>query len=207
MPKILVCGYRRTGKDALAAIMSGQHIPARFKWRIYARDKTLKLERDLSCKRIAFADELKAEASAVYSIPLGVPDEQKDIKQFIHYKTKWEVSARDIYIEWGNIRRNEDIDYWCRAAFESIDESDICIVTDWRFPNEKEYTFRTFKDTVTVRVYRSDVPEPDANIESEHKLDDFQTDFLLIRDDFPGEFERTCSKFPQYKDYIPTGVL
>lgn len=236
---VLVCGYRRTGKDTLYSILSENNLDRvntnktldlsnLFKWRIYREPSKLTTNIKesgskrgsegssiadvnmssghiyVSYLRKAFADALKRETSEVYEIPLVISDAEKDIKQFTHYKSKELVSARDIYIEWGRIRRSEDVDYWCKAAFTNIpeDENITCVVTDWRYRNEVKYVLDAFENVVTVRIYRSDVPEPDMNIDSEHDLDKYVTDILLIEDGKEGEFEKTIERFPQYKDYV-----
>lgn len=218
---VLVCGYRRTGKDTLYSILSKQIRSVNlFKWRIY-RLSSMKHEFNSGIYvRMAFADALKCEASEEYGIPLIISDTEKDVKQFKHYKSGKIVSARDIYIEWGTIKRNEDIDYWCKALINdfyalncssdefkeeysiSKDPRVTCVVTDWRFENEVKYVLTTFSDVITIRVYRSDVPIPDANIDSEHDLNKYPTDILLIQDGIEGEFEKAVELFPQYHDYI-----
>ena len=55
---------------------------------------------------------------------------------------------------------------------------------------------------IIVHVYRSEVLEPASDINSEHELDNYCTNFLLILDNIDGEFERTVSRFSQYKDHI-----
>lgn len=205
---ILVCGYKRTGKDTLMSILAGT--TSRFHWRIYKHPSALQKRFDHEIYiRTAFADALKREAGIEYGIPLEVPDSDKDSKLYVHYQTGELVSARDIYIEWGSIRRSQDIDYWCKAAFNTIksDDNAAYVVTDWRFSNEGNYVTRAFPSVITVRVYRSDVPEPDANIESEHQLDYYQTDFLLLSDGVDGEFERAVQKFPQYANYVECEVI
>lgn len=205
----LVCGYRRTGKDTLYDILSGAQISGLFKWRVYKNASNQYNLRSISSKyeRTAFANALKEEVSEVYNIPLVISDADKDIKQFVHYKTGEVVSARDIYIEWGTIRREQDINYWCKKALNPYlhprENPTTSVTTDWRFPNELQYAQSMFEDVVTIRVYRSDIPEPDLDIASEHSLDDYVTDYLLIRDGLDGEFEKTIQRFPQYASYVP----
>jgi hypothetical protein len=211
MKILLVCGYRRTGKDSLCNILAGETVHARFAWRIYKHPDKLDFPRDKGTRfcRTGFADTLKKEASVEYGIPLVISDSDKDVKQFTHHQTGAIVSARDIYIEWGAIRRSQDPDYWCKVAFDAIEDttSTVCVVTDWRFPNEAEYVIRNFSEVVSARVYRSEVPEPPSNIESEHALDNYSTDFLLIQDGLEEEFEKAVKRFPQYCNYVPCGTV
>lgn len=204
MKVILICGYRRTGKDTVCASLL--HSDGKYRWRIYKHPSSIHKYFDKSPNssyfRTAFADALKIEASAEYGIPITVNDADKDTKQFVHYKTNETVSARDIYIEWGAFRRTQNIDYWCKMALdENCAKGGNCVVTDWRFCNESRYANDNF-DVTTVRVYRSEVPEPAIDIQSEHDLDDYCTDFLLISDGVEGEFEKAVQRFPQYKDYV-----
>jgi hypothetical protein len=210
MKVLLVCGYRRTGKDYLYNLLSGKQVESRFRWKIYKNGERLNMSLgsiDIEYQRTSFADLLKSEASTEYGIPPIVPDSDKEVKQFIHYKTGKVVSARDIYIEWGQVRRSQDADYWCKNAFNQIKNKAVCVVTDWRFRNESEYVMKNFDEVITIRVYRSDVLEPDINIDSEHNLDSYQTDILLVRDDVEGEFEKAAIRFPQYQRYIASGLI
>jgi len=82
---ILICGYKRTGKDTLYAILSNQvTFSNRFKWRIYKHPNQInrKFQSDnetIYYERIAFADLLKHEASEIYGIPEIISDSDKDI--------------------------------------------------------------------------------------------------------------------------------
>lgn len=215
---ILTCGYRRTGKDTFFTKLIGDKDNL-FSWRVYKHPTAIDKQIDLllSYKRIAFADSLKEEAASKYKIPVIIPDAEKDVKQFIHYQTQKLVSSRDIHIEWGALRRLEDIDYWCKQGFKSYINNkstdfnqkitEGLVVTDWRFHNESEYAFRNFHNVYTIRLYRSDIIEPDITISSEHDLDNYLTDFLLLRDDIPNEYEKALEKFPQYKGYIPCELI
>lgn len=216
MTKILqICGYRRTGKDKFYDIISGNCDNNRFKWRIYRdpdENRSFVESGKIKYVKKSFASELKNEASSVYNIPAKISDNDKDLKQFKHYKTGQLVSARDIYIEWGKYRRSQDINYWCEKVLvsiisENIDDTLRYIITDWRFLNEDNYIANKYHDRMTIRLFRSDVPIPDKNEESEHQLDNYKTDFLLIRDDLNDEFGKAIEIFPQYKEYIQCGFL
>lgn len=207
----LVCGYRRTGKDTFFIKISsspGNKLETLFKWRVFALNPSHIKFDEFNSVRTAFADSLKEEASEEYNIPLVVPDVDKDIKQFVHYKSEATVSARDIYLEWGAIRRTQDPDYWCKAAFKkvSLNEKINCVVTDWRYRNEATHVLNNYQNVTTVRLWRSDVPEPPAHIDSEHDLDNYRTDILLLRDDMEGELQKAKEKFPQYVNYVATDI-
>jgi hypothetical protein len=158
----------------------------------------------------AFAKILKRESSEVYGIPLVVPDAEKDVAQFTHYRTHETVSARDIYIEWGAIRRAQDPNYWCKKVCETFAPVNgiSYMITDWRFRNEIEYVQSVTNGVTSVRIYRSDVPVPDFDIPSEHDLDEYPTDLLLLKDhNSSDEFRRALILFPQYQDYEITDIV
>ena len=208
----LIAGYRRTGKDMLFNILSNPNDDtSRFKWRVYKHPQTRLMHFDRAGKyqRLAFADELKREASLQYGIPLAIPDAEKDKKQFVHYQTGAQVSSRDIHIEWGAIRRAQNLDYWCEAALKLVKDATVnYVITDWRFRNESRYCMQESQNVITVRLYRSEVPEPALTIESEHDLDAEVTDLLLLRDDaHEAEFAATVKRFPQYREFVPVETL
>lgn len=186
----LVAGYRRTGKDTLFQMLNGVKFP--FNWSIYsATEQTLEIG---DYHRIAFADKLKVEVSQYYGIPRLIPDDHKEIKQFWIADRPEPVSARDLYIEWGAVRRAQNPNYWCAASLLGLTPGQY-IVTDWRFANEYDFSCSTYP-TTTIRIFRNDVPIPDSSINSEHELDHHLTDFLLTND-----FEAAVRQFPQYASY------
>jgi hypothetical protein len=200
---ILLCGYRRTGKDSFYQKLTNNDIP--YVWHIYQDlNKNPDFPKNVEYIRTAFADALKIETSQIYGISSN--DDNKDVKNIIHYKTSELVSKRDIFIEWASVRRLEDPNYWCKAAFINLDYIDKWIVvTDWRFTNEEIYVKEISSNVITCRLFRSDVAEPDKEIISEHELDNTITDFLFLSSE--DEFPDFIKKFPQYKNYTKTGVI
>jgi len=205
---IMLCGYKRTGKDILFKKISLNKEKTKnlFSWKVY-KDKNLDnefIKKETFYKRIAFADNLKEEASIIYGIPHNIKDSQKDIKKYTHLKTQKLISARDIYIEWGTYRILDDPYYWCRSASTNIDPCKTItnIFTDWRYIDEFNYLNYNFNNISTWRLFRSDVPYPDISISSEHNLDNFKTDYLLVRKDLDYEFQKAILLFPQYKNYV-----
>lgn len=195
---ILLTAPRKTGKDTLVdkILFSSNE----YKWKIYSRQDNTQLDLPQDLVHIAFAKKLKRDCSKIYNIPENISDEDKDIKQFIHYITGELVSARDIYIEYGKLKRLEDIDYWCAAAV-SDNLDDNIIITDWRFPNELDYISSKYR-VVTVRLYRSNVIEADFTVESEHSLDLFPVDFVLVPEN---DWELCINRHPIFTHYTFTG--
>lgn len=196
----LLCGYSKTGKDTFYEQISSNNVM--YEWQIYSAIPKKQLDLENINKyyvRVAFANAVKIEAAQIYHIPYVVTD--KDCKQFIHYKSGELVSARDIYIEWAQLRKTNNIYYWANLVVQFILQnyptSDI-IITDWRFVEEIEYIKEYFSQVTTIRLYRASV-ETNMNNYSEHALDNYVTDFLII--DKQDNFIEVCTKFPQYNNY------
>lgn len=204
----LICGYKRTGKDSLYQLLSGL---SPNKWTGHAvyrhpdsQPWVQSYTKNMKYTRKAFADELKSEVSEIYYIPRGIPDEEKEYKQFIHYQTGDMVSARDIYIEWGTIRRAENPDYWCSKVLSTMKEDEVTTITDWRFYNELKIMQNSQWKTKTIRVFRRDVIIPNISLQSEHELDNYKTDYLIIPQE---QFKAAVKQFPQYSIYIQDAIL
>jgi hypothetical protein len=202
MKAILICGYRRHGKDFLFKQLStpGSEPDILQKWQILQTPSSNKTFPIPSSKvhRLALADILKEEVHqdlAREGIIINDPEQQKD--QIIYPDGR---TLRDLYIARGLQRRAEEPDYWCCRALESVvvDQEITLCVTDIRFPNELEYFSKRCSDVTTVRVYRSVAPIPPSKEPSEHSLDYLLTDFVLCG---PGDITKLRKVFPQYAQY------
>lgn len=198
-----LCAYSKTGKDSFYQYLSAKKSINHYdKWVLYNNDYSKHFISDKKYIRLAFADELKKEVSTIYNIDLLIDD--KDKKQFRHYLTNEIVSARDIYIEWATIRKKEDKYYWVKKLINKIlnyinDDVNI-IITDWRFIEELSYIKQYFDNVYTVRLYRSEIAQPHSAIFSEHSLDNYLTDILLVSDNL-NNFKQVLLYFPQYYNY------
>jgi hypothetical protein len=195
MAVVLLCGYRGTGKDTLFT----EWEQGRFPWKVYRNPSSEQpgLTIPLSPVRVAFADPLKQEVAERYGVPINAP---KEAKLWVSEITGDLVSARDLYIAWGAYRRSQDPDYWCKKGAELVMKAPgTAVVTDWRFVNEGMYFDKRFPDLITVRLFRSAVPIPPEDIESEHQLDGATTDYLLVTSQ--EDFSAAVEQFPQYRDY------
>jgi hypothetical protein len=190
---ILVCGYRRTGKDAFYNILTGKD--TEHHWLIYkhsSNNKSLNHGPDLD--KQSFANALKQECFDLYSIPLEILDVDKDKRLFDGR------SARDYYILHAALRKQQSIDYWC----SKLEINSDTMITDWRFNHELEYIGNRH-NTTTIRLYRSCVFEPAADITSEHELDLHLTDMLLVTNE--DDFTLALQRFPQYQGYTFAGMI
>lgn len=200
---IMVCGYKKTGKDTLYRRLCGD--TSGWRWEVFSSGSYWPLID--TPERRAFATALREEVYQWAGVPVDLPDSEKDVKQYTHPDTREDVSARDLLITHGKYRRQQDIDYWCISAFPSDVESDI-VVTDWRFPNELEWcTNNLHVNLYTARMFRADVDVPAYTIESEHALDDTLTDFLLLREGSIIDYRVAMRLFPEYRGYTPTGMF
>lgn len=200
MSLTLVCGYRRTGKDTLCKILNGDHT---YSWLIYGKQNSKYVSGKV--ERLAFADALKKEVEIEYGVPADLPDSQKEAPLYLVKLFEDLVSARRIWIYQGALRRSQDIDYWCSIIHNSLRENHKYIITDWRFPNEYEFFAKRGLVDNTIRIFRSQVPIPPLEEASEHSLDSFLTDFLLVTSE--EEFVTAKSQFPQYSSYCKLGSL
>jgi len=196
MTVYLVTGYRKTGKDTLYQVLTGQ-IAAPSRMAIYSLP--VKIPRwPGSCfqlERIAFADHLKTIIGNIRGI-----EESTLLNQDKDQVLSTGKTFREECIQFARVRRSLDPDYFVRIGFQDRNRSNDYMVTDWRFPNENEYLIKNGWKVVTLRVYRSEVPIPPDEDETEHSLDSVQTDFLIIPES--DSFETVISVFPQYRDYI-----
>ena len=192
----LITGYKRTGKDTLIKMLNGQEA---FNWIVYVHPNSPNRFIIEPNDRISFADKLRQEVNDILNIP--DPIDYDAYKETIIRDGK---TYRDFLIEHAAKRRNEDVNYWLNKAtdWDNINSNSKISITDWRYPNELEFLNKLKHLTVTtIRLYRSEVPIPPANVSSEHQLDDILTDFLFVSPN-KGEFEKACLLFPQYKDYV-----
>lgn len=202
---VLICGYKKTGKDFLFNFLTGKLSDKNIQLAVYTTNYDEMSYYDMKIiqsfktyLRQAFADELKKE------VELEFPLCKKDIPDSDKEKTipEYEKSARTIWIEKAKIRRKEDIDYWCKKIDHNIDS----IITDFRYHTEFKYCFENFNKINTIRYFRKEVEIPpfakDIKDDSEHNLDNFTTDFLIVPfEDKEEHFRKACEIFPQYKKF------
>jgi len=198
----LICGYTRHGKDTFGK--DSETHSEYDKWLIFGTCSS-KFIRPQSIKLVSFAEELKQKTLVFLGLNLDWKylEPFKDTLQVADPQNPTDMRVlRAWYIWYGAEKRKEDLDYWCKSALP-MDTIKSVAVTDFRFENEYDYTKREFDvnqakshHLQTIRVFRSEVPIPEASIESEHNLDKFQTDFIAVTS--YQDLKIVQQMFPQY---------
>jgi len=178
---LLVCGYKRTGKDALFNVLIEQK--ESYGMSLYRNPLVKSFCKDeyKNATRVAFADKLKQEVLQEYGVK--ITDENKDIDIGGY-------TGRQLCIMHSAKKRSNNDDYYCNIDLLS----DNVIVTDWRSENEYNY-WANRKELKTLRIVRSTAEIPTE--ETEHYLDKLNTDYILT-----DSFEYSVKLFPQYCDYV-----
>lgn len=190
--RFLVSGYLRTGKDSLYLDFKGSR---KFRWLIYRRPKiTKQFIIDDTVQRVAFADSLKRETKRQYPQLNLYNDSSKDTP----IQDLQGLTPRDLYIKIAKEKRDIDPDYWVKESHKNFPRGSV-MVTDHRYPNEYEYLHRLYPDITTIRVFRKEVPIPPFTMTSEHQLDNFYTDFVLVSSE--EDFVELTNILPQYSTY------
>lgn len=138
------------------------------------------------------------------------------------------VTPRDVYIQLGTSKRQDDPNIWARKCFDAIDDlssdqkdSDssgdtppIIDITDYRFRNECAYAKRidplcrrSFqlhlrRSVFTTRLYRGIKPSDDP---SEHDLDHEMPDFLMVESMW--HYAQCLWAHPEYAEYGIIGEM
>lgn len=189
---MMVCGYRRSGKDFTGQVLvSGGKLTDH--WNIYGhrRVKPEWLESHLRptipVVRSAFADALKVETATLLGMgveelelskDLPLPEEvRKDFPTLVVHGLR--PTFRDILIDTGMRRRSECPNHWVKIVAQRYEPRSLNLVTDFRFLSELELPRLVGTQALTVRVVNRDVPIPGADEIVEHHLDDYTTDVLL----------------------------
>lgn len=207
---LFICGYRRTGKDTLATDISEDRITHRWRGYVRADGKFRNIYSDfLRADVAAFHDPLWKFVRNLLGLPRDFDYEgRKDEPR----PDDFGRTIRDYMIAVGSAGRTIDRAYWVKQAFarfcvpEFLDrDATVVVCPDHRFRAEYEAAVSLGLEIVTLRVYRSAVPVPPPDVESEHDLDDFQTDYLLVESE--EEFVSATKVWPMYEGYVYNWVM
>lgn len=215
-----VCGFLRVGKDCFIEDLKNNKLkqcrnPDEAKWIVYCKFENfiiLDLLSSPEIKRYSFADALKIKTHDFLKLKgcsSNTFDEVKETAEFQNPSNPLErKTVRNFYIDVGQEERKKDPNVWTRIVHDEIDKdltnqkNTTPIISDFRFKNE----ILRPTQTTTIRLFRKKVPIPDfaksLDVDSEHNLDDFETDYLLLP---PGqeEFKAAIGFFPRYANFKP----
>lgn len=178
---LLLCGYRRMGKDTFCERMRSYDISA-----YTITGATPFPTNTLPVNRIAFADSLKMEVANMLNISMDELELLKDKPLDQPYDFKMILPTgtptyRDVLIDRAMYVRETDPNHWTNVAIhKSYSFEHLNIVTDHRFPNEAEVLRELFPGKVFVaRIVRAGVDIPPATDVSEHSLDNVTPDWVI----------------------------
>lgn len=198
----LICGYRTHGKDFFFKKLDNK-VNNKFIC-LYQDEKKLNHFKKLkNHKRIAFADCLKQDLEKIDKIEENKDKKvyRKNINNDYIIDINPEFSGRDIYIDYAKSMKEKDINYWVKRAIFNLDINCSNIITDWRFQHEYDYMIENSKNILTIRIFNFEKVIPCKNVESEHDLDNFSTDFLIIPFEQIENLENIYKIFPNYSEY------
>jgi hypothetical protein len=163
---ILLSGWAGSGKDAAAAL----------------------LVEELDFQRLAFADALKREVSAMSGIPLEIFHDSRKNRHLANHVVGFPTAQtpRDILIQRSATIRTTNPDHYAELVGHRIcNEGGMrYVISDWRYPNEYEALSHILEGRkftfLRVRIERSNIvsiPDP-----SEHQLDGANFDAVIQND-------------------------
>lgn len=179
---ILLSGYRRHGKDTFYRHIAGEQ--ADYVYNV-SREGKLFYFPVANYKRVAFADVLKRDCAEFLGLTLDEIEAMKDHPLPVPYAFKCTTpvnnppTVRDVLIDHGAYCRALDPDYFVARVRDQLSPDHVTVVTDFRYSNEYDYWIRHGVQVVTARIHRKDEPVPDASIESEHQLDNFNFEIQI----------------------------
>ncbi len=228
LPSFTLTAYLQTGKDTFIQELQQHKLvlcptpetESKVRWIVYARTKStfpalpLLFNTAVEKRRFAFADALKVHTHARLGLkdcPPHVFENVKDVALFRESGHSEFQSMRSFYKQFAQEARAKDPLTWAKIVYAQVAEERkamdfIDVISDWRFPNELNQKDMRY----TIRLHRKDVPVPafasDGEEESEHALDHFETNFLLLP---PGknEFDVAIARFPQYASFIAMSYI
>lgn len=191
---LFICGYRRHGKDEFFKWMKQE---SNHEYRFYVRKdfKSRSLFANLPptaiLQSMSFALSLKEKTAE----KLGITPEELELKKdnVLENTKPYEfkiikpsdistATHRDVLIDIAAVKRNKRPTYFSeKTSLLQYCSNKVGIITDFRYPDEYQHFAEFLPPNMlfTLRVHRSEVAVPDADIISEHALDSFKTDFVV----------------------------
>lgn len=212
---IFVTGYKRVGKDTFYDFLSGKIDSGKqYSYNVYCNPEQkssvniLRKYMNNEISRFAFADELKREVLQRFDVSVTDSNKDQEISNNFLRSEKLKTN-RDLLKFWGSFRKNSNANYWSQCVLDKIRSKNPSypLITDWRYLDEYLY-FREMNpqtQIVTIRLFRADNPIPPKADISEHDLDDFETDVLLVPSE--KDFDIATEIFPFMRNYQLSGIM
>lgn len=187
-----IIGYTGTGKDTLFKIIN-KEITQYENWVVYCKSKENNFENLINKKyyRLALADKLKEKICKLFNLEYSEQD--KDKKNILINDQMY--SFRDLC---KNYALNNDKLIWINKIIKIIkNNNNSYMITDLRLKHELK-KLKKFDNFVSIRIFNGSNDIPDYDINTEHELDDYVTDFLFLRNI---EFEDFLKLFSEYRNF------
>lgn len=187
-----IIGYTGTGKDTLFKIIN-KEITQYENWVVYCKSKENNFENLINKKyyRLALADKLKEKICKLFNLKYSEQD--KDKKNILINDQMY--SFRDLC---KNYALNNDKLIWINKIIKIIkNNNNNYMITDLRLKHELK-KLKKFDNFVSIRIFNGSNDIPDYDINTEHELDDYVTDFLFLRNI---EFEDFLKLFSEYRNF------
>jgi hypothetical protein len=207
---LMVCGYRRTGKDTFAkCLQAGVFEP--YVWCVNSasvdvHNATENIRSYVGAEIISFASALRACVFEALHIPPDYDYEKNKDVPVAEYGGK---TLRDFLIRVASLGRAIDPAHWMKSALlphfsKPGSQPKKLICSDFRYVNEHADACRNGIFVTTVRLFRSEIPVP-PDIPSEHELDNFCVRYVLTRN--LSEYEILRGAIPAEKNLAIGRVL
>lgn len=195
---LLLCGYRGTGKDTFV----DEILFREENWCIYGKEGSNYEEVYKMRSRLGLADSVKKQVAQQLGLPFSISqvDKLKDVMVISGKK------LREWINEYTTKKAMEDKFYWEKMAMKLVEEDrendNEYIISDFRYRRTYEFFSDNKGGVLTARLFRADNNIPDKKEKTEHILDDFTTDFLLVpRENSEEHFNKCIKILSQYNDY------
>lgn len=183
----LVSGYSKSGKTTLCSLFANQ-LP--WNYAVYSKGEELKVR---PMHRVEISRAVRDQF-----IPYCDPEFYEEHKDKVYFLGK---TFREFLDPLVAQQRKKDPYFFIKKCYErSIcgNEAYNIMITDHRFPQERDFLLKKGLLVKTIRVYREGVQPKKLDI----FLDEEPSDFLLVPlNDHQLVFPNMLTKFPQYQDY------
>ena len=152
-------------------------------------------EQGYKVKEVSFAEALKEDVAKILGITLDQLEQMKEDDVYLESDKDCNTvsTIRQILQNYGMMRREENNDIWVEKALPKIfdNDSEVIIITDFRFENEYTYLYNIYSRDIhfspnpckinTIKIENYNLEDNDQHI-SENDLNDFDFDMIINND-------------------------